>query len=158
MLWRNGCDEKVLRCGAGNRHQQARLTSDTGATQVLLRRSCMPSIRHLFLPKPLPSLTFDVPNGGSLQVRGSDGGSLKFPGKPESVDCYICDDAPLAHNFVGTSPLLNPDGHAMHTPLSVQFFSPAASDAPFLSGTKSPDSALWLLDFPPPPAASMSPA
>jgi hypothetical protein len=23
MLWRNGCDGKVLRCGAGNRHQQA---------------------------------------------------------------------------------------------------------------------------------------
>jgi hypothetical protein len=22
MLWRNGCDGKVLRCGAGNRHQQ----------------------------------------------------------------------------------------------------------------------------------------
>jgi hypothetical protein len=21
MLWRNGCDGKVLRCGAGNRHQ-----------------------------------------------------------------------------------------------------------------------------------------
>jgi hypothetical protein len=25
MLWRNGCDEKVLRCGAGNRHQQPAL-------------------------------------------------------------------------------------------------------------------------------------
>jgi hypothetical protein len=22
MLWRNGCDGKVLRCGAGKRHQQ----------------------------------------------------------------------------------------------------------------------------------------
>jgi hypothetical protein len=22
MLWRSGCDGKVLRCGAGNRHQQ----------------------------------------------------------------------------------------------------------------------------------------
>jgi hypothetical protein len=22
MLWRNGCDGKALRCGAGNRHQQ----------------------------------------------------------------------------------------------------------------------------------------
>jgi hypothetical protein len=22
MLWRNGCDERVLRCGAGERHQQ----------------------------------------------------------------------------------------------------------------------------------------
>jgi hypothetical protein len=22
MLWRNGCDGKVLRCGAGDRHQQ----------------------------------------------------------------------------------------------------------------------------------------
>jgi hypothetical protein len=25
MLWRNGCDGKVLRCGAGIRHQQLRL-------------------------------------------------------------------------------------------------------------------------------------
>jgi hypothetical protein len=24
MLWRNGCDGKVLRCGAGNRHQHKR--------------------------------------------------------------------------------------------------------------------------------------
>jgi L-asparaginase II len=24
MLWRNGCDGKVLRCGAGNRHQHIR--------------------------------------------------------------------------------------------------------------------------------------
>jgi hypothetical protein len=23
MLWRNGCDGKVLRCGAGNRHRQS---------------------------------------------------------------------------------------------------------------------------------------
>jgi hypothetical protein len=23
MLWRNGCDGKVLRCGAGDTHQQA---------------------------------------------------------------------------------------------------------------------------------------
>ena len=135
----------------------ARLISDTGATHVLLRRSCMPHIRHLFSPKSLPCLSFDLPNGGSLQVRGSDGGSLSFPGKTDPVDCYICDDNLLAHNLVGTSPLLNPDGHAIYTPFSVQFFSPA-SDAPFLSGTKSPDSALWLLDFPPPPAASMSPA
>ena len=27
MLWRNGCDGKVLRCGAGNRHQHALLAS-----------------------------------------------------------------------------------------------------------------------------------
>jgi hypothetical protein len=27
MLWRNGCDGKVLRCGAGNRHQQDALCS-----------------------------------------------------------------------------------------------------------------------------------
>jgi hypothetical protein len=63
--------------------------------------------------------------------------------KNEPVDCYICDDDVLAHNLVGTSPLLNPDGHAIHTPLAVQFFSPA-SDGPFLSGTKPPDSGLWL--------------
>jgi hypothetical protein len=25
MLWRNGCDGKVLRCGAGNRHQHVEL-------------------------------------------------------------------------------------------------------------------------------------
>jgi hypothetical protein len=24
MLWRNGCDGKVLRCGAGDRHQHLR--------------------------------------------------------------------------------------------------------------------------------------
>jgi hypothetical protein len=63
----------------------------------------------------------------------------------------------LAHNLVGTSPLLHPDGHAIYTPLDVQFFSPA-SDAPFLSGSKSPDTGLWLLNFPPAPAASLSPA
>ena len=25
MLWRNGCDGKVLRCGAGDRHQQVNI-------------------------------------------------------------------------------------------------------------------------------------
>jgi hypothetical protein len=47
----------------------ARLISDAGATHVLLRRSCMSSIRQFFLPKPLPSLTFDLPNGGSSSPR-----------------------------------------------------------------------------------------
>ena len=26
VLWRNGCDGKALRCGAGNRHQQTEIT------------------------------------------------------------------------------------------------------------------------------------
>jgi hypothetical protein len=30
MLWRNGCDGKVLRCGAGNRHQQVSPLYDKG--------------------------------------------------------------------------------------------------------------------------------
>ena len=104
-------------------------------------------VRHLFTPKVLPSLSFDLPDGGSLTVNGADGGALSFPGKSEPVECYICDDAALAHNLVGTSPLLHPDGHAIYTPLAVHFFSPS-SDAPFLSGTKSADSGIWLLDFP----------
>ena len=95
-----------------------RLISDTGATHVLLRRSSMPHVRHLFTPKVLPSLSFDLPDGGSLTVNGADGGALSFPGKSEPVECYICDDAALAHNLVGTSPLLHPDGHAIYTPLA----------------------------------------
>jgi hypothetical protein len=28
MLWRNGCDGKVLRCGAGDRHQHSILITN----------------------------------------------------------------------------------------------------------------------------------
>ena len=131
----------------------ARLISDTGATHVLLRRSSFPLVRHIFRPKLLPPLLFDLPDGGNLSVRGSDGGSLRFPGKPDPVDCYLCDDDVLSHNLVGTSPLLQPDCHAVYTPMSVQFFSPS-SEAPFLSGSKSADSGLWLLDFPAAPLST----
>ena len=34
MLWRNGCDGKVLRCGAGNRHQQLGCNGDVTAVAV----------------------------------------------------------------------------------------------------------------------------
>ena len=123
------------------------LLSDTGASHILLRRSCLPYLRHLFSPKILPSLTFTLPNGASLTAAGSDGGLLRFPHKPDPVECYVCDDFSLAHNLVGASPLLRPDGHAIYTPTTVEFYSPH-SPIPFLSGSKSPDDALWSLRIP----------
>jgi hypothetical protein len=39
MLWRNGCDGKVLRCGAGNRHQHVALQL-TVLWALGLRQTC----------------------------------------------------------------------------------------------------------------------
>ena len=56
--------------------------SDTGATHVLLRRSCFSCFRYLFTPKFLPALSFSLPDGGTLSVRSSDGGSIRFRPSP----------------------------------------------------------------------------
>ena len=124
--------------------------SDTGATHILLRRSCFSSFRHLFTPKSLPALSFSLPDGGILSVRSSDGGSIRFPSKPDPVDCYLCDDDVLAHNLVGVSPLLRPTGLAVYTPTSVRFYSDAAASTPFLTGSKLASENLWHVRFPPP--------
>ena len=124
--------------------------SDTGATHILLRRSCFSSFRHLFTPKSLPALSFSLPDGGILSVRSSDGGSIRFPSKPDPVDCYLCDDDVLAHNLVGASPLLRPTGLAYYTPTSVRFYSDAAASTPFLAGSKLASENLWHVRFPPP--------
>jgi hypothetical protein len=111
--------------------------SDAGATHVLLRRSSFPVFRHLFSP---------LPDGGSLSVRGSDGGTIAFPGKSDPVDCYACPDEDLAHDLVGASPLLCAGGRAVYTSTDVQFFA-ANADVPFLTGFKPLSADLWSLDF-----------
>ena len=123
--------------------------SDTGATHILLRRSCFNEYRHLFTPKSLPAISFSLPDGGTLSVRSSDGGSLRFPSKPDPVDCYVCNDDVLAHNLVGVSPLLRPTGRAVYTPTSVRFYSDESSSTPFLTGSKLPSENLWHVQFPP---------
>ena len=120
--------------------------SDTGATHILLRRSSFPVFRHLFSPKSLPSIVFSLPDGGSLSVRGTDGGTLTFPGKSDPVDCYVCPDEELAHNLVGASPLLRDGGRAVYTSTDVKFFA-ADADVPFLTGFKPLSADLWSLDF-----------
>jgi hypothetical protein len=127
-----------------------RLISDTGATHVLLRRSSLPFLRHLFTPSALPSLSFSLPNGDTLPVSGHNAGTLTFPHKPEPVDCYVCEDHQLAHNLIGTSPLLRPDGTATYTNTSVEFHSPSSA-LPFLTGSKLASDDLWFLNVPPPP-------
>ena len=124
----------------------SRFLSDTGATHVLLRRGALPSLRSIFTPRPLPSLEFSLPNGARLPVDGNDAGVLSFPSKTTPVPCYICDDDTLAHNLVGASPLIGPDGHAIYTSTSVDFYSPA-SPTPFLSGSKLRDEDLWSLNL-----------
>ena len=126
-----------------------RLISDTGATHVLLRRSSLPYLRHLFSPSVLPSLSFSLPNGDSLPVSGHNAGTLRFPHKPEPVECYVCEDKDLAHNLIGTSPLLRPNGTATYTPTSVAFHSPS-SNVPFLTGSKRAHEDLWFLNVPAP--------
>ena len=120
--------------------------SDTGATHILLRRSSFPVFRHLFSPKSLPSIVFSLPDVGSLSVRGTDGGTLTFPGKSDPVDCYVCPDEELAHNLVGASPLLRAGGRAVYTSTDVKFFA-ADADVPFLTGFKPLSADLWSLDF-----------
>ena len=124
----------------------SRFLSDTGATHVLLRRGALPSLRSIFTPRPLPSLEFSLPNGARLSVDGNDAGVLSFPSKPTPVPCCICNDDTLAHNLVGASPLIGPDGHAIYTSTSVDFYSPA-SPTPFLSGSKLRDEDLWSLNL-----------
>jgi hypothetical protein len=43
MLWRNGCDGKVLRCGAGNRHQHTRRQGIPGWRMTWQNRSVVHS-------------------------------------------------------------------------------------------------------------------
>ena len=128
------------------------IISDTGATHLLLRKSSLPLLRHMFTKKILPSLNFSLPDGGSLCVSGSHGGVLRFNNKPETVDCYVVPDNKLAHNLFGASPLLRPDGRAVYTTSSVDFFS-GSSAVPFLSGTKAPGADLWHLQLPAPISA-----
>ena len=127
---------------------QARVTSDTGATHLLLRHSSLPLLRHLFQPKLLPSLDFSLPDGGVLPVNGANAGVLTFKNKSETVACYVVPDSLLAHNLFGTSPLIRPNGRALYDPTSVQFFDSPVSAVPFLSGSKSPDADLWHLQVP----------
>jgi hypothetical protein len=105
--------------------------------------SCLPPS---FSPKSLPSIVFSLPDGGSLSVRGTDGGTLTFPGKSDPVDCYVCPDKELAHNLVGASPLLRAGGRAVYTSTDVKFFA-ADADVPFLTGFKPLSADLWSLDF-----------
>jgi hypothetical protein len=35
MLWRNGCDGKVLRCGAGKRHQHSSAKCPGSGTEII---------------------------------------------------------------------------------------------------------------------------
>ena len=44
MLWRNGCDGKVLRCGAGNRHQHTRRQGILGWRMTWQKRSVVYSM------------------------------------------------------------------------------------------------------------------
>ena len=125
------------------------IMSDTGATHLLLRHSSLPSLRFMFTPTKLPSLRFSLPDGSSMSADGSAAGVLHFPHKKDPVNCYIVPDEKLARNLFGTSPLLRPDGRAIYTTTSVNFFS-GSSASPFLSGTKSPDADLWYLQLPVP--------
>ena len=126
----------------------APIVSDTGATHLLLRNSSLPSLRHLFQPKIMPSLTFSLPDGGFLPVDGSQAGVLHFKNKSETVACYVVPDSSLAHNLFGASPLIGRHGRAIYDATSVQFFDAPDSTAPFLSGSKAPGAALWHLQVP----------
>ena len=126
----------------------APIVSDTGATHLLLRHSSLPSLRHLFQPKALPSLAFSLPDGGLLPVDGSNAGVLRSKNKSETVACYIVPDSSLAHNLFGASPLIGQHGRAVYDAKSVQFFDASTSTAPFLSGSKAPGAALWHLQVP----------
>jgi hypothetical protein len=42
MLWRNGCDGKVLRCGAGERHQHGLAMNDNGVIRTSLENEHEP--------------------------------------------------------------------------------------------------------------------
>jgi hypothetical protein len=82
------------------------IVPDAGATRLLLRQSSLPSLRHLFRPKALPSLAFSLPGGGLLPVDGSTAEVLHFLKESETAECYIVPDSSLAHNLFGTSPLI----------------------------------------------------
>jgi hypothetical protein len=49
MLWRNGCDGKVLRCGAGDRHQHVDHTYNRKSNASPLRAKGDPVFRVLSL-------------------------------------------------------------------------------------------------------------
>ena len=84
--------------------------------------------------------------GGPACIGGDDAGLLLSLSKSTPVPCYICDDDTLARNLVGASPLIGPDGHAIYTSTSVDFYSPP-SPSPFLSGSKLRDEDLWSLNL-----------
>jgi hypothetical protein len=100
--------------------------------------------------KPLPVIPFTLPDHSTLSVGGHNHltGELTFPHKASPVSCYFLPDSDLSHSLIGISPLLRPNGRAVFTPTSVAIFDSPSSLTPFLSGSKSPSSDLWLFSVP----------
>ena len=114
------------------------LISDSGASHLLLRRSILPHLHHLFVPATLPPLCFSLPNGDQLWAR--EGGELRFPLHHTPIPVYVCDDGELHHNLVGVAPLVRGGGCAVYTSTCVSFYSTAdTSLPPYLSGSKKPE-------------------
>ena len=78
------------------------LISDSGSSHLLIRRSMLCHLAHLYTPASLPHLAFTLPDGGTLWAR--DGGFLRFPLHPPPIPVYVCEDVDLHHNLVGVAP------------------------------------------------------
>jgi hypothetical protein len=117
-------------------------------------------IVSFFTAKPLPPVPFTLPDGSLLQVGGEAylTGELTFPLKLLPVSVYFLPDSALSHTLFGVCPLIRPQGRCVFTNTSCLFFDAPDSTAPFLQGSKTPDSDLWFLQVPTPSTLHHAPS
>ena len=129
------------------------LIADSGCTGVLIQMSNFPSLSPFFRPKTLPQVPYTLPDGSTLPVGGPGHitGELSFPRKRLPVPVYFLPNSSLSHTLFGVSPLIRPEGRAVFTNTSCQFFDAPQSPFPFLTGSKSAQADLWYLTVPPAP-------
>ena len=125
-----------------------RIVSDSGATHVLLRRSSLSFLRHLFSPAPLPSLSFSLPNGDSLPVFGETVAPSGSPTKP--IPSNAMSATTLHSPTTWLAPARSSDQMAPPSHTDIRTIVCPSTPLPFLTGTKLPHEDLWYLDIPPP--------
>jgi hypothetical protein len=136
------------------------IIADSGCTGVLVELVNFPALAPFFTPKPLPDVSFTLPDGSPLAVGGSSHltGTLSFPHKLSPVDSYFLPASSLSQSLFGVSSLIRPHGQVLFTNTTCSFFDSPSPQVPLLTGTKAVGSNLWhlLVPTPPPPHLSHS--
>ena len=136
------------------------LIADSGCTSILIQLTNFPPLSPFFVSKPLPQVSFTLPDGNTLDVGTTDHltGELTFPHKLLPVSVYFIPHSALSHSLFGVSPIIRPHGHAVFSNHSCLFYDSPQATLPFLTGTKAPLDDLWYLQVPSLPQPNHAPS